>query len=149
MAEGIRDAKWLALCGGQGHSAVIEGWYPPAFDWNIETLHNHQSELRKVKILLGTRPGQKGAEHPEVLFDQLPVPLFTADGYVIETFTPYWEGFATVPVQTGIAQVNRFKKWAKSLVLVPLPAVQYNSPSDVPKSRHMAVIADRFCITTE
>ena len=148
MTDVVTDTKWLVPCGGLGSSLIIHGWYPAAFDWDITTLHTRQAQLRKLKIVFNLRPGNIAGTQPDILFDQLPIPIFSNDSNVIDIFTHYWDGFATIPVVTGCIQRGRFVKGGRSFIIVPLPEVIYPSPEEVPVERQLAVIDRRFCVTS-
>jgi hypothetical protein len=150
MKQQTDSIEWLMANGGQESSLTIAGWYPLSFDWEIKTLYTRQAELHKIKIILGIRQGQRSGHHPEMLFDQLPTALLSNDKYVQEKFSPYLSGFAKVLVETGLIYNNRrFNKFGKSVLLVPTPEVYYNKPGDVTEGKHIAIIADKFCISSE
>lgn len=149
MIGNLLDSRWLVPCGGQGSSFVVRGWHPAPVEWSLAALHHQQKALRRLKIIFALRPDQRSGSQPEVLFDRLPVPLFAADNYVIETFNPFWDGFTLALVQTGFIADNGFEKWGRSLLPAPTPEVMFADPADVPLHRHMAVIANRFCVSTE
>ncbi len=146
------DTRWLVPYDGRGNGVTIEGWYPTHFNWDIATLHTRLSQLSRVKIGYGIRRGHNGADYPEVIFDQLPIPLIANEKSAIAAFAPYWDGFLPIPVQTGsVREGNRYDKMpsGKRLALVPLPLSCFTSADEVPQGKHLAVIANKFCISVE
>jgi len=145
-----RESRWRIPYDNTGDTIMIEGWYPAEFNWDILTLHTRQSQFRRLKIVCDHGPGQTGGSYPSIFANKLPIPLFCSD--TIKKFLPYSEGFVAIPVQTGsVKKENHFDRWPgyKQQFLVPLPEVCFNSPDEVPPDRHLAVIAGKFCISTE
>lgn len=149
MSNRVTTDEWLMAIGGTGHAFVIEGWHPSSFHWDIRTLHQRHSQLQKITVIFGLRPGHRTGGQPEMLYDQLPVPLLSGDSYVNEAFSPFMSGFERVSVTTGFVRSSgRFDKWGDSWVLVPTEGAFYHDPADIPGDRHMAMISNKFCIST-
>jgi hypothetical protein len=143
-----QNTNWLTPIGADDYVFIIKGWYPASFSWDIASLHERQSQLKKLKIVFEIRPGQKGGEHSEVLFGQLPLPLFSDSDYVTKEFSPYFVQFAPVPVRTVVLDSDgRCQPWGKDVVPVPSPQAFYSKPQDVPPAIHMAIIGGRFCMS--
>lgn len=142
-----RRHTWLEFSSGKPPSFRIEAWHPFDFDWDLLSLHKRLKELKRLKLVLETRPKAQTGSHPEVLFDQLPLPLLTSDNYVSEIFDPYLKGFVMMPVKTGFVSGGRYMKLVTSLLPVPTTQVMYDDATLIPKNRHIAIINGRFCIT--
>ena len=140
--------KWVIPVGGTGASFAIKGWYPSSFSWNLESIQSN--DIQKLRIIFGLRMFENSGHHPEVLFDQLPLPLFPNDNYVIDKFSPFWNIFEPTVVRTYFDNPSgRCEKWGKSIILIPTKRSLFNSPSDVPNDCHMAVINGYFCFSKE
>lgn len=142
-----KKQTWLALSSGKPPSFTIEAWHPNDFVWNIHSLHKNIPQLKRLKIVLGLHPGSQTGMHPELLFDQLPLPLLSGDSYVSETLGPHLECFAMIPLKTGTVISERFVKWGTSLLPVPTPQVMYTDIAQIPQTRHFAIVNGHFCIT--
>lgn len=141
-------SKWLIPFAGTGPSFLIKGWYPSSTIFALD--HIAISQVKKTRIVFGIRPGQLSGHHPEVLYDNIPLPVFSNDSYVIETFSPYWKFFEPIVVKTFFANRNgRCEPHGKSVILIPNKANFFESPADVPDECEMAIIKGRFCISRE
>lgn len=117
------------------------------FDWDLSSLHKQLKELKGLNLVLGMRAGALSGSHPEVLFDQLPLPLLSGDKYVTETFGKYLQGFVLTRIKTGIVSGGRYVSWGTSILPVPTRSVMFADPSQIPQDRHIVVINGQFCIT--
>lgn len=142
-----KKQTWLAFSGGKPPSFTIEAWHPASFVWDIHSLHKNLQQLKRLKMVLGLHPGSQTGCHPEVLFDQLPLPLLSGDSYVSKALGPYLEGFAMTPLKTGTVIGGRYVKWGTSLLPVPSPQVMFADIAAIPRDRHFAIVNERFCIT--